>query len=319
MAKGSSPVGGLIGILRSPVVRIGFLILALGLCGWALVTYWGPFTQALVGMSPGPVILALGFTLIHVFLMMCSWRVILGGLGSRLRLSDGTSMFGMGQIGKYIPGGIWNVLASAELGADRNIPRRASVAAMGVATMLNVLTALAVGCLTFLYAPGPLLQGWGWLIWVMIPLLICLFPPVLNRLIGLAFRLLRQPAPPQKLSYASLGMATGLSILGWLAAGLQMWLLASDLGLPLTSANVVMCIGVSALAWAAGLLFIPAPAGVGVREAVTLAALTGTLPQGALLALVLLSRVLMVIADLTFALVGVTIWRMRKRTGEPAS
>ncbi|MGY4720664.1 lysylphosphatidylglycerol synthase transmembrane domain-containing protein [Naumannella huperziae] len=306
-------LGRAVGVLRSTWVRVGFLVVAFGLGAWAIVRYRDQLGAAFEQMAPGPLLAALALSVLHVFLTMCAWRVILGGLGSPLPLGDAASMYGVGQVGKYIPGGVWNYLAAAELGADRQVPRRSSVAAMAIATMLNVLVALAIGSLTFVLAPGPLLRDWGWLVWCFVPLLLCLFPPVLNRVIGLAFRVFRLKEPPRPLGYRTLLVATGLAALAWICAGLQLWFLAGDLGLPPTPRNMVMTVSVSALAWAAGLLFLPAPAGVGIREGVTTLALLGALPEGAILLLVLVSRLLLVASDLLFALAGLVITRLNPR------
>ncbi|TDT33363.1 lysylphosphatidylglycerol synthase domain-containing protein [Naumannella halotolerans] len=307
--------------LRSPWVRAAFLLLVLGLAGWALATRWEQFTAAVVQLPPSLVVGALVLTFVYVFCMMCAWRVLLAGMGAPTRLADITVIYGIGQLGKYLPGGVWNILAAAELGADRQIPRRTSAAAMATATVMSLVTALAVGCLTFIFAPSELLQDWGWVAWFIIPFSICLLPPVFNWLLRFAFRLARME-PPQPISWGKLGLATLLSLAGWVACGLQLFVVGVGLGIGLDLQSVITTIGVGALAWAAGLLFIPAPAGAGIREGVIEIALTGALAPGALGALWLLTRVLFVLADLGFAALGFGIdrWQRRhRRRTEPAA
>jgi glycosyltransferase 2 family protein len=67
------------------------------------------------------------------------------------------------------------------------------------------------------------------------------------------------------------------------------------------------------LAWAAGLIFIPAPAGAGVRDAVLVATFAPLIGTTAAFAVALASRVLLLVADVVLALAGaVALGRRRK-------
>jgi uncharacterized membrane protein YbhN (UPF0104 family) len=58
---------------------------------------------------------------------------------------------------------------------------------------------------------------------------------------------------------------------------------------------------VFALAWVAGFLVVVAPAGAGVREAVLVVGFAAFLPAGQLLTMAVLSRVLLILADVLLA------------------
>jgi hypothetical protein len=73
-----------------------------------------------------------------------------------------------------------------------------------------------------------------------------------------------------------------------------------------------------ALAVAAGILFIPAPAGAGLRELVLVLVLKGDLGAGGALALVVASRVLLVIADVVLAALGAAIGGRAQVRTEPS-
>jgi hypothetical protein len=62
-----------------------------------------------------------------------------------------------------------------------------------------------------------------------------------------------------------------------------------------------------ALAWAVGLIFIPAPAGAGVREAVLVATFAPQIGTPEALAVALASRVLLLLADVALAGVGAAV------------
>jgi glycosyltransferase 2 family protein len=59
-----------------------------------------------------------------------------------------------------------------------------------------------------------------------------------------------------------------------------------------------------------GILFIPSPAGAGIREVVLVLALAPILDSGQALAIVVASRVILIVCDLAFALVALVSGRL---------
>jgi uncharacterized membrane protein YbhN (UPF0104 family) len=104
-------------------------------------------------------------------------------------------------------------------------------------------------------------------------------------------------------------------VAAWIVAGASVCFLAIGMGAPATWLTLAQCVGGYALAWVAGFLFILAPAGVGVREIVLAATLAGTVDSGAVVAIVLLSRVLLTAVDLVLAGIGSIDARIIARRG----
>ena len=52
------------------------------------------------------------------------WQTLLAGLGSPLPVPAAGRILFIGQLGKYIPGSVWPILAQMELGARAKVPRR---------------------------------------------------------------------------------------------------------------------------------------------------------------------------------------------------
>ena len=73
-------------------------------------------------------------------------------------------------------------------------------------------------------------------------------------------------------------------------------------------------IGGMALAWAVGLIFIPAPAGAGVREAVLVATFAPQIGGPEALVVALASRVLLLLADVALAGLGALARSARARS-----
>jgi len=89
------------------------------------------------------------------------WREVLADLGGRLPLAAGARVFFLGQLGKYLPGSVWPVMAQMELGRDYQVPERASGSAVGVFLLVLVGTGLVVAAATapLLGPPGIIQRG----------------------------------------------------------------------------------------------------------------------------------------------------------------
>lgn len=304
-----------LGAVRNPVVKWAFLAVAVGLAVYAVWATWDDLVDAAGRLSLGTVAASVVLTVAYVLSTLVAWRAVLADLGSPLPARAAVAVFGLSQIGKYVPGGVWNVVAAAELGASHRIPRRRSLAAMAVAVLISVVSGTVVGtaCLPFFSVDS--LGAWSWVAVVAPVLAVLLLPPVLTRVIGVAFRLARREPLEKPLSWRGLGAASAWSVVGWLLAGAQVWVLATGLGLEVTPQTFALAVGGYALAWVVGFLIVLVPAGAGAREGVLLAVMGAAMPHAELLLTVLLSRALMTLVDLGLAAAG----GMLVRRDEPES
>ncbi|MGI5188023.1 lysylphosphatidylglycerol synthase domain-containing protein [Promicromonospora sp. CA-289599] len=307
-----SVVGGVLAVLRSRWVRWGFLAVALGLAGWYVLGNRAALARAAADLSGTEVVLVVVLGTGYVWCTLLAWRAVLADLGSPLSLRSAVAVFGVSQLGKYVPGGVWNVVAAAEVGAGHGVPRSRSATSMLVAVAVSVASGAAVGAVALPFVSAGALGAWSWVVWAAPVVVLVLAPPVLNGLIGSAVRLTGRAAPEQPMTWGGLARAAAWSVAGWLVAGLQLWVLCTGLGLPLTVRTFALAAGGWALAWTAGFLFVVAPAGAGVRELVLAAVLAGALPAPAAALAVLVSRVVLTLVDLAFAGVGFLLSRQRQ-------
>lgn len=311
-----SLVRGALAALRSRWVRWGFLAVALGLALWYVLGNRAALARASMDLSGTEVVLVVVLGALYVWCTLLAWRAVLADLGSPLSLRSAVAVFGVSQLGKYVPGGVWNVVAAAEVGAGHGVPRSRSAASMLVAVAVSVASGAAVGAVALPLVSAGTLGAWSWVVWAAPVVVLVLAPPVLNRLIGAAVRLTGRAALEHPMTWGGLARATAWSVAGWLVAGLQLWVLCTGLGLPLTVRTFALAAGGWALAWTAGFLFVVAPAGAGVRELVLAAVLAGALPAPAAALAVLVSRVVLTLVDLAFAGVGLLLARRGSRQRE---
>lgn len=292
-------------LLRSKVVRWGFLAVALGLCLYTVARQWQQVRGALAGLSV-PVLLG-SFAGVALAMLASAevWRVLLGALGSPLPRRAAASIMFVGQLGKYLPGSVWPVLAQMELGKAHDVPRRHSATAAVLTMLVSLCGGLLVAVVTLPFtAPS---SGYRWFLLAAPVLLAVLHPRLLNPILRVATR---GRVSVDGLDLRQVGIALAWSVASWLCYGLPIWLLATRLGAS-PGHTALLAVGGFAFAWSVGFLVVIAPAGAGVRDVLLVATLAAVLPVGDATAVALVSRLLMTVGDVLAAAIAASLGRVR--------
>lgn len=286
----------LLRLMRSKAVRFGFLAIVLALLGVALTEQAGMLWHQVSRLSVPVVLLAFLLCLCGLFGSLMVWREILADLGSRLSIPEAARIMFIGQLGKYVPGSIWPVLAQSELGADLGIPRSRSAVSVLVSYAVMSTSGLVVAIVTLPFATAASIAQYFWILFLLPVAAVLLSPPVLNRLLRLVLRVSRQPVMEQTVSYRGLARTMLWALFGWSANGLMVYVLMRQLaGHP--QGLLLVSVGAYSLSWSVGFLAVFAPAGAGVREAVMVAVLSARTGLHIAVAVALLCRALSVLAD----------------------
>ncbi|MFC4115471.1 lysylphosphatidylglycerol synthase domain-containing protein [Nonomuraea zeae] len=276
---------------RSParrLVRYAFLAVALGFGAWAVGRQWDAVVAGFARLSLPALAGSLAAVVAALLGAMLTWRTLLADLGSPLPLRPAAKVFFVGQLGKYIPGAVWPVLAQMEMGRDLGVPRSRSAAAFFLMMPIQLATGLLVSVVTL---------GWdryGWLLLFVPLLLVLLEPKVINAVIGYVLRRLKREPLERPLTRRGMLTALGWALAGWLAYGVHLYFVAPQGGL-------VFAVGAFALSWCLGILTFVIPAGAGVREAAMVVVLAPQLDSGAAIAVALSSRIVIIVGDLICA------------------
>lgn len=250
----------------------------------------------------------------------------------RLPAPAAARLFFVSQLGKYLPGSIWPVVAVAQMGRKHGIDADASATAGILALFISLMTGGAFGIvITLVGSAGGGGAGVWWLLLLLPVMLILAMPSLVFKVVNLGLKLLRRNpielTPDSRSHYFA---ACGFSVVSWTLLGLQCWALCVSLGAdPMRS--LLVAVGGFALAYTAGTLVVPVPAGGGVREAVLGFVLSATLVgtdgfdkvavTAIVLAVVLLSRVVLAVLDFSFAGASMLVYRFSTReqgNGTPA-
>jgi uncharacterized membrane protein YbhN (UPF0104 family) len=279
---------------------IAVIVVVVAAAGLAIYSKRHSFADALHSVGIGPMLASLIFGVLSVSLTFPLWLVVLRGLGVDLPWAAGARVFFTSQLGKYLPGSVWPVLIQMEAGRARGASRRTMLAANLITIALCCTACLSLACVLLPLSGARALAGYWWLL-VGLPFLVAsLHPRAVPWLLDRAFALIGRPPLGQRLHVRDTVRASAWALVSFVTLGLHVAVLALAIGGGGLS-MVLLCVGGMGLAVAAGVLFIPAPAGAGVRDVVLTLVLTSKLDSGQALAVVVASRVILIVADLLLA------------------
>jgi hypothetical protein len=215
-------------------------------------------------------------------LLVLAWRHLLQYFGAALTHRESIRIYGMSQLGKYVPGNIFHLAGRQALGMAAGVAPasllKSTIWELGLMAMTGALSGWMI--LPLLFEGFPQTAG--------VLLLLASSATIAVLLHGLLDRRLMLAFFWQTLFFLVSG-AIFIALLnltaGRASAGAQHWLMIG---------------GAYIAAWLAGFLTPGAPAGVGVRELVLLFLLKGVVAEADLLMAVLLGRVVTVVGDLLF-------------------
>ena len=289
-------------LTRKWSTAIGLILATLGLAfvGRAVTSDWHALQEAISAANWAWLFAGFLAGLLGMALAALGWSRTLTILGSEHPTALALRWYFVGQLGKYIPGGVWSVMGSSELASGWGVPRTRSYSAMLISlAALYLAGAFVVAAILPFQDILPLGRLWMVLIALALPVLLAGLHPALLRLwIGILGRLIgRKPdvvIPP----WRDLVRLTIFHVPVWVGLGFATWCVAQALGVGAPVHEIVFA---AVLAWVVGFLVIPAPGGLGIREAVfTLSAVS--LDSGIAAAVALLARILFVMVDIVTAL-----------------
>ncbi|NYI40028.1 lysylphosphatidylglycerol synthase domain-containing protein [Demequina lutea] len=298
-------------------LRWGLFALAAALIAWAVMRQWAGVSDSLTAVGWSRVALATGLALVALAFNTLSWRTVMMSVGLQAPLREASGVFLVSQAGKYVPGAVWPVVAQAEFARAHGVTRARATVGSLVAMAVGVVMAAVVGAVALAaFSPGSVLTYW-WVLLLALALAITLIPAVLTRLLKLALRVLRREGEVPRIGGNALAASAAWSALNWVALGAQAWVLLRALGG--SEATYGLATGAFALAWLVGFVVVFAPAGLGAREAALVLLLGAAVTQPQALALALLSRFAMTLADAIGLALGAVARRSRRATRDHTS
>jgi uncharacterized membrane protein YbhN (UPF0104 family) len=221
------------------------------------------------------------------------WKFVLRLLGVRVPTGRVVSWYFVGEIGKYLPGGVWPVLGRGELARRGGVPRTRAYASVAMSLGILYLSALFVSAalLPFAFTGGSGFSPWM-LFLLCLPIgIVVLHHDVLAKVVALVARITKREIDIEIPAWKDSLALVARYVPAWFFIGTATWCVARAFTPDASYPKVMFA---TVLAWTAGFLAVPVPAGAGIREAVLLAA-SGLGPLSA--TTVLVARVLFIAVD----------------------
>ncbi|OGG52237.1 MAG: hypothetical protein A3F84_04020 [Candidatus Handelsmanbacteria bacterium RIFCSPLOWO2_12_FULL_64_10] len=256
-------------------------------------------------------------------LMLCAvlgamtpiWGAILRRMGYDLPIRKAWRIWFISNLGRYVPGKVWQVTGMAYLCEREGIPKRVTAVSVVLGQALSTLSAAGLFGLyvvleggrhidpAWAYSTGGLLIVGG----------LAVHPRVLERLINFILRLLKRDPVRIELTFGQLLYITGLYTLSWCGYGLSLYVFIFSLT-PISLRLVWALIPIHALAYTAGLLVLVMPGGLGVRESFLAEFLSHHLPEAVATPSAWLSRLWFTAAEILCLAVAAGVGKGQIRT-----
>lgn len=255
--------------------------------------------------------------LIASWVVICAYYLLFAGglalvmrnLGYRPRYRDVFKLSFAANLGKYLPGGVWQVTGKVAMARKAGVEPHAALVAAVVETALSVTGGtLLFLTTTLLGAPLPA-EVPQWPLFVIVAvILVVLMPQIFARMVALGMRLLKIDGEPPHLKLGQIIWLTLYYAAIWVVAGTAFWLFARSLT-PGPGAGVFTYAGFYAAASIAGLLVLFVPSGLGVREGFLVLLLSDVIAGGSATAWVvaLAARVWSTAMELVLSAIAVAL------------
>lgn len=244
------------------------------------------------------------------------WGRVLNAFGHQVPYRDVFVIYFKANLGKYLPGKIWQIVGSAYFAADKGIPEGASITTSLIGQAYSVLSGISLFAASLLFgliefgADINLLFKWSALPVLVALLLVAVRPDLGQPLMNWAMRLIKRQQVTIRLPITRAAELFFLYLICWFIFGLGLWLFSNALT-PVGIQLYIPLTAILAAAVAIGFLALFAPGGLGVREGVIalfLASLPG-FPAPVPAAVAVGYRIIMTIAELiAFGLTWVIKW-----------
>ena len=197
--------------------------------------------------------------------LIWTWQRMVRAWGEQLRFADAARIWFVSNLGRYVPGKVWQIGAMGVMAQRVGVSPVAAVGSSLVISIVNVLAGVAVAALL---GSGSVDAPW-WAVPMALAVAAGLVaaPWILPRAAAVASALLRRDIRIPPLPHSAVWIAAAGCSVAWLLYGLAFrWLHIALIGH--ATGDLAGSTSAFTLSYLAGFLFLPSPGGFGVREEV---------------------------------------------------
>jgi len=198
-------------------------------------------------------------------------------------------IFNISNLGRYVPGKIWNILGLYYLAGEYNINKKQTTLAILVNEVAYKGSALLIGIFYFIFSSS-FKQYFPFMIFSLIFLLIIIHPKVIDKVLNFILKLFKKPPINVHFNYITILIFFILYIGVWMIYSLAFYVFVNSIT-QLESVSIIHFFTILPLCWVVGYIMIFAPGGIGVREGMLIVILSEFLPSEVALVIALSQRI----------------------------
>lgn len=294
------------------VIVIGIFVF-LGKMVWG---NWPQVKEAHFFFRPFPLLLSTFIFVLSYFIQIWAWYLITLKLGIAISISETLGSWFYSQLGKYLPGKVWLLLARFYFYESKGKSKKA----ISIALYFEMVTLIVAGglicliALLFFKKGVPLYSGnqfWYLVLLLILFLFVFLHPQVLQKILNWALVLFKREPLFLSISYSDVLWILSLCILSWVIGGISFYLFIDSV-YPVSSETAIFLTGALAFSTILGIVAIFAPSGLGVREGALVYLLSFLMPPPVAVIISILTRIWMTLIEIGLIGMVYLISRFRK-------
>ena len=246
--------------------------------------------------------LQMGFSIVLLLcqftLMVLVWLYMLRRMGEHLSFIQAWRIWFLSNLGRYIPGKIWQVAGLVWLAGEEGVSRRIAGASVVIAQALNILASSVMFVLLVVY--GFKLPSIG-LLWpvAMMFVMICavVYQGNLERILNTVLRIFGKQPVEVRLTVTDIIYIFIIYVFGWVIYGTAFYVFLDSL-VPVEVRHIFFTVSIFAVSYVIGLLAFFAPGGIGVREGIIVVFLGQIVPSPLAVSIAIFARVWSTLAEM---------------------
>ena len=231
---------------------------------------WDEVGAGLRGLRPDWALVgaATALTFVAYALLIEGWRRLIAAAGERLAWRDASIIWLAGNLGKYVPGKVWSIVAMSGMAAARGVSPAVAAGSSVVMQIVTIAAGAAVVVASGGAMPGGPLAAIG-LVVVIVGALLAL-PALIPRVLTLAGKRAENvKVPPRGTLWLTIVVAAAAWVL--LSLGFMLFVRAIS---PDAGGRALAYVSAYTASYIAGFVAPFAPGGIGVREPALVIAMT---------------------------------------------
>lgn len=273
-----------------------------------LISNWQKIPFAELRFGPFSLLLSFVFLFIYFLMLALGWENIVKELGGTIQFPKAFWIISTSQIAKYVPGGIWYTLGRVYLCRTEKVRGEIIVLSVILETCILMLTNLVLFLISVVFLKDAALLSPLLSVVFIIVLLVVLYPPLLNRFVNIAMKILKRPVIKLEMKYLHLLRLCVYFFGVWLAQIIGFFLLINAI-YPVSAPQIFSLAAAYTLSWITGFIVLFAPGGLGVREGMMSLLLSSQLPLPLAIGMSFIARVWIIIFEVIMFFVGLLVRR----------